>query len=156
MIVSPNIVSVPLIAPSVNVLTEQIARDNRVKEPVAPATQLEKTKAERKIKSDEKRRRSAAWDPAEHPEYEVGTEAQMEASEHKPPKSQLERLFDLLALATYSNQQGKGYTIRFRLPRHIIDEAITEGTMARRRVVIKYHYGHAVAPNTPSEVLAVL
>ncbi len=157
MIVSPNNISVPLIAPSVNVLTELTARDNRVREPVTPAKQLQKTNAERKIKSDDKRRRRAAWDPAEHPEYEVGAEAQMDSSGHQlPSKSQLEHLFDLLALVTYSEHQGKGYTIRFRLPGHIIDEAITEGKMARRRTVIKYHYGHAVAPNSPSEVLAIL
>ncbi len=34
MIVSPTNVSVPLIAPSVNVQTEQAARDNKVREPV--------------------------------------------------------------------------------------------------------------------------
>ncbi len=36
MIVSPTNVSVPLIAPSVNVQTEQAARDNKVREPVTP------------------------------------------------------------------------------------------------------------------------
>jgi hypothetical protein len=156
MMVSPNGVSVPLIAPSVNVQTEQVARDNRTREPVVPTVQLAKSNAERKVKSGDKRRKSAAWDPSEHPEYEVGTDAEIETSRQEQPQSELERLFSLLALSSYSKDQGKGYTIRFRLPKHIIDEAITEGKMARRRIVIKYHYGHAVAPNTPSEVLAIL
>lgn len=71
MIVSPTNVSVPLIAPSVNVQTEQAARDNRVREPVTPTVALAKTNAERKVKSDEKRRRQSSWDPSEHPDYEV-------------------------------------------------------------------------------------
>lgn len=156
MIVSANNISVPLIAPSVNVQTEQAARDNRAREPIAPTTQLQKTSAERKVKSDDKRRKSAAWDPAEHPEYDVDTDAEIATSEQQVEKSELDRLFDLLALSSYSEEQGIGYTIRFRLPKHIIDDAIYEGRMAQRRTVIKYHYGQAVAPNTPSEVLAIL
>ncbi len=155
MLVSPTNVSVPLIAPSVNVQTEQAARDNRVREPVTPTVQLAKSNAERKIKEDDKRRKQPSWDPAEHPRYDIGGEAEAQTSHHDEPKSELERLFDLLALASYSQEQGKGYAMRFRLPKHIIDAAITEGKMARRRVVIKYYYGHAVAPNTPSDVIAV-
>mgnify|MGYP000445204288 CR=1 FL=1 len=64
MIVSPaTAVSVPLIAPSVNVQTEQVARENRVREPVAPAVALAKTNAERKVKSDDKRRQQSALYP---------------------------------------------------------------------------------------------
>jgi hypothetical protein len=159
MIVSPNSVNSPLIAPSVNVQTEQAARDNRVREPVTPTVQLEKTNAERRVASDEKRRKRASWDPTEHPQYEVDGQTEQEkmtSANQEAAKSELERLFELLALSTYSKNQGKGYTIRFRLPKHIIDAAITEGKMARRRTVIKYHYGHAIAPHTPSEVIAVL
>lgn len=42
MIVSPTNVSVPLIAPSVNVQTEQAARDNKVREPVTLTVALAK------------------------------------------------------------------------------------------------------------------
>lgn len=130
MLVSPTNVSVPLIAPSVNVQTEQAARDNRVREPVTPTVQLAKSNAERKIKEDDKRRKQPSWDPAEHPRYDIGGEAEAQTSHHDEPKSELERLFDLLALASYSQEQGKGYAMRFRLPKHIIDAAITEGKMA--------------------------
>ncbi|WP_047045851.1 hypothetical protein [Vibrio mexicanus] len=156
MIVSPTNVSVPLIAPSVNVQTEQAARDNKVREPVVPTVELVKTNAERKVKPDEKRRRQSSWDPSEHPGYETESETESVHVYSEQPKDTLERLFSLLALKTYSKQQGKGYAMRFRLPKQIIDDAIKEGQMARRRTVIKYHYGHAVAPNTPSEVIAVL
>ncbi|WP_045490651.1 hypothetical protein [Vibrio harveyi] len=150
MIVSPANVSVPLIAPSVNVQTEQAARDNKVREPVTPTVALAKTNAERKVKSDEKRRRQSSWDPSEHPDYEVDTRY------HEEPKDTLERLFGLLALKSYSEDQGKGYAIRFRLPKRILDAAVKEGLMEKRRKVIKFHYGHSVAPHTPSEVIAVL
>lgn len=156
MIVSPTNVSVSLIAPSVNVQTEQAARDNRIREPISPTVALAKSNAERKINSDDKRRRNAAWDPSEHPNYDDEEEHAIEKNEHRRPETPLERLFELLALSSYSDQQGKGYAMRFRLPKRIIDAAITEGKMAKRRVVIRYHYGHAVAPNTPSEVIAVL
>ncbi len=156
MIVSPTNVSVPLIAPSVNVQTEQAARDNKVREPVMPTVELVKSNSERSIKADDKRRKRSSWDPAEHPDYEVVTEHEAHASYHEERNSELDRLFELLALASYSEEQGKGYAMRFRLPKRIIDEAIIGGKMARRRTVIKYHYGHAVAPNTPSEVIAVL
>lgn len=156
MIVSPTNVSVPLIAPSVNVQTEQAARDNRVREPVTPTVALAKTNAERKVKSDDKRRKQSSWDPSEHPGYETEHDPGVRHAYHEDPTDALDRLFSLLALDSYSKHQGKGYAMRFRLPRRIIDAAITEGKMARRRTVIKYHYGHAVAPNVPSEVIAVL
>lgn len=155
MIVSPANVSVPLIAPSVNVQTEQAARDNKVREPVMPTVALTKTTAERKINADDKRRRQAAWDPSEHPSYD-DEERAIEASQHEHSEDPLNRLFELISIRSYSEQQGTGYAMRFRLPKRIIDAAIAEGKMAKRRVVIKFHYGHAVAPNTPSEVIAVL
>ncbi|WP_295900361.1 ATP-dependent Lon protease [uncultured Vibrio sp.] len=156
MIVSPTNVSVPLIAPSVNVQTEQAARDNKIREPVVPTAELVKSNAERKLKADDKRRRRPSWDPSEHPDYDMDEENDVTEAQSEEPKSVLERLFRLLALDTYSKKQGKGYAMRFRLPKHIVDAAITEGQMAKRRTVIKYHYGHAVAPNVPSEVIAVL
>ncbi|MCG6336675.1 ATP-dependent Lon protease, partial [Vibrio alginolyticus] len=101
MIVSPTTVSVPLIAPSVNVQTEQAARDNRVREPVAPTVALAKSNAERKVKSDDKRRRQSSWDPSEHPGYEMETNTQEISVYHEDPKDTLERLFGLLALRSY-------------------------------------------------------
>jgi len=154
MIVSPTNVSVPLIAPSVNVQTEQAARDNKIREPVTPTVALGKSNAEQKVKGDDKRRRQSSWDPSEHPDYDMETEVDTRYQEE--PKDTLERLFSLLALKSYSEDQGKGYTIRFRLPKRILDAAINEGLMEKRRKVIKFHYGHAVAPHTPSEVIAVL
>ncbi len=156
MIVSPTNVSVPLIAPSVNVQTEQAARDNKVREPVAPTMALAKSNAERGVKADDKRRKQSSWDPAEHPEYETDDSTLVRERYSEDPKDTLERLFRLLSLDSYSEDQGKGYAMRFRMPKYIIDAAITEGKMERRRIVIKYHYGHSIAPNTPSEVIAVL
>lgn len=148
MIVSPNSVSAPVIAPSVNPQTEQVARDNKVREPVVAPVELARTNAERQINEDEKRRKRSAWDPAEHPEYETE-----EVNER--PSDPIVRLFELLALTTYSDSQGRGYAMRFRLPKWVLEEAILAGKMAQRRTVIKYHYGHSVAPNTPSDIIAV-
>ncbi|GLO59575.1 hypothetical protein MACH09_00830 [Vibrio sp. MACH09] len=156
MIVSPTNVNVPLIAPSVNVQTEQAARDNKVREPVTPPVELAKTNAERRVKAEDKRRKRPAWEPSDHPDYELDNEANTSSARSEEPKDTLSRLFELIALQTYSEKQGMGYTIRFRLPKSLVEAAIVQGKMERRRTVIKYHYGHAVAPNTPSEVIAVL
>ncbi len=153
MLVNPTNASVPLIAPSVNIQTEQAARDNKVREPVAPTTELTKSNAERKATLEEKRRKRAAWHAEEHPDYDLDSDAETEY--HEEPIDKLERLFGLIALQSYSAQQGKGYTIRFRLPASVLNNAINEGELAKRRTVIKYHYGHSVAPHTPSEVIAV-
>lgn len=83
-------------------------------------------------------------------------ETEVDTRYQEEPEDTLERLFSLLALKSYSEDQGKGYAIRFRLPKRILDAAINEGLMEKRRKVIKFHYGHAVAPHTPSEVIAVL
>ncbi|NMU07017.1 ATP-dependent Lon protease, partial [Vibrio parahaemolyticus] len=127
MCVSPTNVSVPLSAPSVNVETERAARDNKVREPVTPTVALAKTNAERKVKGDDKRRRQSSWDPSEHPDYDMETEVDTRYQEE--PEDTLERLFSLLALKSYSEDQGKGYAIRFRLPKRILDAAINEGLM---------------------------
>ena len=154
MVISPTNVSVPLIAPSINVQSEQAARDNKAREPVTPTMALSQINAERKVNSDEKRRRQSRWDPSQHPDYEI--EQDVEASDHQEPEDPLARLFGLLALTSYSEEQGKGYTIRFRLPKRILEAAVKQGLMEKRRKVIKFHYGHSVAPHTPSEVIAVL
>jgi hypothetical protein len=117
---------------------------------------LAKSNAERKVKADDKRRNRPSWDPSEHPSYEVEEHEQAGASSLEEPKETIERLFQLLALDSYSKHQGKGYAMRFRVPKRIIDAAIAEGRMAKRRTIIKFHYGHAVVPNTPSDVIAVL
>ena len=84
------------------------------------------------------------------------SEPEVDTRYHEEPEDTLERLFGLLALKSYSEDQGKGYAIRFRLPKRILDAAVKEGLMEKRRKVIKFHYGHSVAPHTPSEVIAVL
>lgn len=156
MLVSPTNVSVPLIAPSVNIQTEQAARDNKAREPVTPTIALTKSNQERKVAADDKRRKQSSWDPAEHPSYEQDENSAEESASNEAPQDLLTKLFRLLSLESYSEHQGKGYAMRFRLPKRIIDAAITEGTMAKRRTVIQFHYGHSIAPNTPSDVIAIL
>merc|ERR1712173_302605 len=96
-----------------------------------------KSNAERKVKADDKRRKQSSWDPAEHPSYETGEQEELSIVSQEAPQDTLERIFQLLALDSYSKSQGKGYAMRFRLPTRIIDAAITEGKMAKRPTVIK-------------------
>ncbi len=154
MNVSLNNINVPLIAPTVNLPTEQVARDNRVKQPVRPTVAMSRAQAERKTSTQEKHDKNQAWDPSLHPDYEVDAVSDQGDSEDLP--SPLTRWFELLALSSYSKNQGLGYTVRFRLPKNLLDGIAYTGEMNKRRQVIRYHYGHSVAPNSPSHVIAVL
>ncbi|MGF1762498.1 ATP-dependent Lon protease [Aliivibrio kagoshimensis] len=157
MMFSPSSVNVPLIAPSVNLPTEQVARDNRVRQPVTPAKQLTKSLAEKPISEKDKQRRREAWDPSEHPDYVF--EEEDGDVEHLPSfyvDNELARIAKLLSLDTYAAGEGMGYTIRFGLPKELLVALEQLGTMVRRRTVISYHYDKSVVPNLPSEVLAVL
>lgn len=142
------------IASSVNVQTEQVAHDNKVRSPVSPATAVAKQTKEKKLKSGDKRWRGNAWEAAEHPDYDV--EEDIGLFHHEHPKDTLDRMFSLVSLKRYSREQGKGYAMRFKLPARILNAAITESQMERRRAVIKYYYHHATAPHSPSEVIAIL
>ncbi len=153
MIVSANNISVPLIAPSVNVQTEQAAKDNKTRPAVEEAHRLAKAVAEKKVDGDEKRRKQGAWDPAEHPDYQE--EAQEETVLIEQPESEMDRLFALLSLDSYTKNKNTEYTIRFRLPKKVLLAALQEGQMAMRRTVIRYHYGHSTLPNSPSYTIAV-
>lgn len=158
MMFSPSSVNVPLIAPSVNLPTEQVARDNRVRQPVTPAKQLTKSLAEKEISEKDKQRRREAWDPSEHPDY-VFSEEEEDDDTHLPSynvDNELARIAKLLSLDTYAAGEGMGYTIRFGLPKELLHALEQLGTMVRRRTVISYHYDKSVVPNLPSEVLAVL
>ena len=74
MNVSLTQLGAPIIAPSVNVNSEQAARDNRTREAITPTVALTTAGAGKKVKDDEKRRKDAAWDPNEHPNYELDDE----------------------------------------------------------------------------------
>ncbi|MBB1313690.1 MULTISPECIES: hypothetical protein [Aliivibrio] len=159
MIFSPNSVSVPLIAPSVNLPTEQVARENRAKMPVAPTTKMSKATSEKAIKGDDKQYKRDSWEPSDHPGYDV-------TEEKEAPKPHIGTLYDidddlaklarLLSLDTYAQGEGTGYTMRFSLPKELLERLAEMGKMVRRRSVISFHYDKAVVPNNPSDILAVL
>lgn len=159
MILSPNSVSVPLIAPSVNLPTEQVARQNRVKKPIAPTTKMSETTSEKAIKGDERQHKRDAWEPSDHPGYDI-TEEKEERKLHFSTlydiDDDLSKLVRLLSLDTYAQGEGTGYTIRFNLPKNLLDKLEEMGRMVRRRTVISFHYDKAVVPNNPSDILAVL
>lgn len=156
---STNSISVPLIAPSVNLPTEQVARENRVKKPVVPTTKMSETTSEKAIKGDDKQHKRDSWEPSDHPGYDV-------VEEKEDPKPRFGTLYDidddlaklarLLSIDTYAQGEGTGYTMRFNLPKDLLEKLAEMGRMVRRRSVISFHYDKAVVPNNPSDILAVL
>ncbi len=154
---STSSVGVPLIAPSVNLPTEQVARENRIKKPVTPATKLSKTVSKHAIKDNQREHKRDAWQPSEHPSYE-------DTEEKKPVHiatlydidDDLAKIARLLSLDTYTQGEGTGYTMRFDLPKALLEKLAEMGQMVRRRSVISFHYDKSVVPNNPSDILAVL
>ncbi|MCG7496788.1 ATP-dependent Lon protease [Vibrio sp. Of7-15] len=157
MIFSPTSVSAPIIAPSVNIPTEQVARDNRVREQVIPPTQLNATERERVVSTEEKQLKKPSWDPSENPDYAILEDEQTQGEHPIYGKDDdLSRLAQALSIDTFSRDQGKGYTMRFKIPQEILDKLEELGEMERRRTVISYHYDQAAVPNMPSEILIII
>ena len=71
-----------------------------------PTVELVKTNSERNVRADDKRRKRASWDPSEHPDYDVVTEREAQILLSRRATQRTRWLFELLALATYSEEQG--------------------------------------------------
>ncbi len=156
-----NMISVPTISLTANLPTEEVDRANRIREKVPPSKAMAKLDKEKKLKDDDQSKRRAAYDPSLCPHYELEKEGKEEdyiynQARSSEAKNHLEHMFKLLSYDTYNPKEGQSYTIRFRLPKKIVEDAVSGLFMEQRRVIIRYHYKGSVIPNSPSDVLAVL
>ena len=69
MNIPPTNISIPVMASSVNPSTELAERDNRVREQIIAAKEVNQTDAETPVSLQERRERHASWNPSEHPTY---------------------------------------------------------------------------------------
>ncbi|MEI8594439.1 ATP-dependent Lon protease [Photobacterium sp. SP02] len=154
MIVSPLNAGIPTLAPSVNPMTEQAARDNKIREKVRPASASLPSGGEPSLKGDDKQMRRPGWDPSEHPDY-----ASLDGAQQKSYGYQQE--FEQLVLALSADSYMKdvselGYSMHIRLPRALLEELAQISKMERIRSVIRYKYAQATVPNPPTEMLKIV
>ncbi|OAN16976.1 ATP-dependent Lon protease [Photobacterium jeanii] len=154
MIVSPTSAGAPTIAPSVNPPTEQVARDNRVREKIVPTTESAATPREKPLTSEEKQLKKPSWDPSEHPDY---SELSENLEQQYGYQDDLEKLVKALSADTYlKDSQELGYSMHIKLPRDLLDELEKISTTERTKGVVAHHYAQSTIPNPPTDYLVVL
>ncbi|WP_087023326.1 ATP-dependent Lon protease [Thaumasiovibrio subtropicus] len=152
MIVSPTVTGAPIIAPTVNVPTEQVARDNRVREKIVPTTQTAESASEKAPSSEEKQLKKPAWDPSEHPTYN-------ETPIHKYDfrgDTELDRLIEVLSAGSYFSDDTSGYTMRVKLPRDVFEKLEQFNASNRIKGVVTHHYATSSVPNPPIQYLVII
>lgn len=153
MIVSPTQAGAPTIAPSVNPPTEQVARDNRVREKIVPPTQTAESAQEKPLNSDEKQLKKPAWDPSEHPDYH---EAAVREQQYGY-QDDLEQLVKALSADSYMGDVSElGYSMHIQLPRNLLEELEKISETERIKGVVAHRYAQATVPNPPTEYLVIL
>ncbi|WP_299017200.1 ATP-dependent Lon protease [uncultured Photobacterium sp.] len=152
MLVSPIQVGAPTVAPSVNPPTEQVARDNRVREKIVPPTQTTESAREKPLNSEEKQLKKPSWDPSEHPDY---TELPV-AEQQYGYQDDLEQLVKALSADSYMKDVSElGYSMHIKLPRDLLDELEKISDTERTKGVIAHKYAQSTVPNPPTEYLVV-
>ncbi|WP_064606275.1 hypothetical protein [Photobacterium sp. J15] len=153
MIVSPVQVGAPTIAPSVNPPTEQVARDNRVREKIVPPNQAAESAREKPLSSEEKQLKKPSWDPSEHPDYNELPVAE----KNYGYQEDMEQLVKALSVDTYTKDVSElGYSMHIKLPRDLLDELEQISDTERTKGVVAHYYAQSVVPNPPTEYLVVL
>ncbi|MGF1706206.1 ATP-dependent Lon protease [Enterovibrio baiacu] len=157
MNISPANVSIPAVVPSVNPPTEQVARDNRVREKIAPAKQPNATEHEKPVSQEEKQLRKPSWDPSEHPDYaDLKQNVSQFNGGHFGAHDSLSQLSSLLSSESYTPKNENGYSMQIKLPKEILDKIDELKASQRTGAVVAMRYSQATVANIPSEVLIVI
>ena len=133
MNISPANLSIQILASSVNPVTEQLARDNRVREKIVPAKELSAVAAETAITQEERQLKKLGWDLSEHPQY---SEQQFEPQNADSDK-------DEGKINSSQSSAAKGY--------HFVSEKLVDS-----RSVIAHRYENAAEPHETSDVEVVI
>ncbi|WP_325891373.1 ATP-dependent Lon protease [Grimontia sp. NTOU-MAR1] len=158
MNISPANVSIPAVVPSVNPPTEQVARENRVREKIVPPRQPNASAEEKPVTQEEKQLRKPSWDPSEHPDYTdviKQNPRQFEGSGFAAHET-LSQLSAMLSSGSYVPQNENGYAMRIKLPKEILDKIDELKASQRTGAVVAMRYQQSSAANLPSEVLIVI
>ncbi|MEC6824936.1 ATP-dependent Lon protease [Photobacterium piscicola] len=152
MVIAPLQSTTPVLATTINPLTDQVARDNRVREKIVPIVESGAAAAENALSAEEKQRNKPSWDPSEHPDY-----AQPQAMTFNGYQQQLAQLVAVLSLGNYvTPDQPLGYSMHIELPRELLQQLALISASERTKGVVSHHYAQATLPNPPTQYLSVI
>ena len=152
MVIAPLQSTTPVLATTSNPLTDQVARDNRVREKIVAVVESSAATAENGLSAEEKQRKKPSWDPSEHPDY-----AQPQATTFNGYQQQLAQLVAVLSLGNYvTPDQPLGYSMHIELPRELLQQLALISASERTKGVVSHHYAQATLPNPPTQYLQVI
>ncbi|MBV7298700.1 hypothetical protein [Enterovibrio paralichthyis] len=157
MNISPANVSIPAVVPSVNPPTEQVARENRVREKIVPARQPNASAEEKPVTQEEKQLRKPSWDASEHPDYaELSRQPRQFDGAQFAAHETLSQLSSMLSSDAYVPQNENGYAMKLKLPKEVLDKIEALKDSQRTGAVVAMRYQQSSVANVPSEVLIVI
>lgn len=157
MNISPANVSIPAVVPSVNPPTEQVARDNRVREKIVPARQPSANAEERPVSQEEKQLSKPSWDASEHPDYsDLSRQPREFDGAQFAAHETLSQLSAMLSSDAYVPKNENGYAMRMKLPQEVLDKIEALKESQRTGAVVAMRYQQSSVANLPSEVLIVI
>ncbi|OOE91137.1 ATP-dependent Lon protease [Salinivibrio sp. MA351] len=157
MNISPASVSIPTVAPSVNPPTEQVARDNRLREKIVPAKSSPEPDNGKAPSDQDKQLGRSSWDPAQHPNYSL--DYQRDSLTHADyDGANIAGRIDAIARTDPSEQarQDNGYTMGLKMPEEVLEKIEQLKRFEQTRAVVAMRYQQASVANMPSEVLIVI
>lgn len=156
MIISPANISIPAVISSVNLPTEQVARDNRVREKIIPPRQIVATPPESVITKDEKQLRRSSWDPSEHPDYTELTKKPREfLGGEFTAENTLKKSSTVVSDLQLPHKEN-GFAVRLKLPKEVLERLEELRSYRRTGAVVAMRYQQSSVSNMPSEVLIVI
>lgn len=152
MVIAPLQSSVPVLATTTNPLTDQVARDNRVREKIIPVVESSAATAEKSLTAEEKQRNKPSWDASEHPDY-----SQSQSKLFEGYQLQLAQIVRVLSLDNYVAPAAElGYSMHIELPRELLAQLALINDSERTKGVVSHHYAQATLPNPPTQYLKVI
>lgn len=158
--------NVPTIAPSINPPTEQVAKENNIRERIEQPAKTTKTQKKKKIKKDDKDVKGNRWEPYKYVADEKShqqTTADEDLFSYLYPEeniyeknSAIELLNQLISSNNYISKTELGYCMSYKFPPELQKKVHKLAVMAKRRISIKQFYRYATTPNIHSDMLIQL
>ncbi|WP_235604359.1 ATP-dependent Lon protease [Photobacterium kishitanii] len=152
MVIAPLQSNTAVFATTMNPLTDQVARDNRVRDKIVPVVESRAAAAENALTAEEKQRNKPSWNPSEHPEY-----SQSKAKFFESYQQQLAQIVRVLSLDNYVTPEHElGYSMHIELPRELLEQLALISASERTKGVVSHHYAQAILPNPPAQYLEII
>jgi hypothetical protein len=157
MNISPASVSIPTVAPSVNPPTEQVARDNRMREKIVPTKQAPEPEHGKAATDQGKQLGRSSWDPSQHPNYSLDYRRES-LSDADYDGANIAGRVDAMARNEPGEQARKdnGYPLGLKMPEEVLEKVEELKRFEQTRAVVAMRYQQATVGNMPSEVLIVI